>query len=76
MMLVGAPGRGADARIVDQDHLPSRGERIDQRRVPVVEVAAEMSQHQRYFRGGAETVVREFDTRCLDAMRFCRGAFD
>jgi len=36
--------RGGDADVVEGDHASIRGERIDERRIPVVEIAAEVLQ--------------------------------
>ena len=42
-------GRGADADVVERDHASIRGERFDESRVPVVEVATEvLQQDQRH----------------------------
>jgi hypothetical protein len=38
-------GRGTDARVVDQDDLALSSERVGQRWIPVVEVAAEVLEH-------------------------------
>jgi hypothetical protein len=40
-------GGGADAGVVEGDHAAIRGERIDQRGVPVVEIAAEVPERRR-----------------------------
>ena len=42
-------GRAADADVVEGDHAPPRGKLVDQRGIPVVEVAAEvLQQHERH----------------------------
>jgi hypothetical protein len=71
------PRRGPDAGIVDQDHLALGGERIGQRGVPVVEVAAEvLQQHQRHPGGAPKAAVREVDACCLDEPRLGRVVSD
>ena len=62
-------GRGADARVVDQDDLAVGGERVDQGGVPVVEVAAEvLQQDERQPGRPPETAVGEVDARGLDEL--------
>ena len=69
--------RGADARVVDQDDLALGGERVGQRRVPVVQVAAEvLQQHERHPRGAAEAAIGELDARRLDDLRLCSAVAD
>jgi hypothetical protein len=61
-----AAGRPADAGVVEQDHLAHRGQRVDERGVPVVEVAAEMLQQDQ--RRSADRVVAEAAVRIRDAV--------
>ena len=53
--------RGADAGVVERDHAPFRGERVDQGRVPVVEVAAEVLQQDEGHLPVTEVAVGVFD---------------
>ena len=54
-------GRGADADVVERDHASIRGERVDERGIPVVEVAAEvLQQDERHF-ALTEVAVRVLD---------------
>ena len=54
-------GRGADADVVEGNHASIRGERVDQRRVPVVEVAAEVLQQDERHITFTEVAVRVLD---------------
>jgi hypothetical protein len=40
-------GRGTDARVVEGDDPVGPGERVDQRRIPVVQVAAEVLEQEK-----------------------------
>jgi hypothetical protein len=46
------PNSPLEAGIVDQDHLALAGQRVGQRGVPVVEVAAEVLEHHQRQRAG------------------------
>ena len=71
------PGRGPDARVVDQDDLALGGERVGQRRIPVVQVAAEvLQQHERQPGRPPEAAVGEIHARRLDGSRLCRLVCD
>jgi len=54
-------GRGADADVVERDHAPIRSERVDERRVPVVEVTAEVLQQDERHITFPELAVRVVD---------------
>ena len=54
-------GRGADADVVERDHASIGGERVDERRVPVVEVAAEVLQQDQRHLTVTEVAVRVLD---------------
>ena len=56
-----AAGRGADADVVERDHASIRGERVDERGVPVVEVAAEVLQQDERHITLAEVAVGVLD---------------
>ena len=63
-------GGGTDAGVVDQDDLALRSERIGQRRIPVVQVAAEvLEHHERQLGRAPEAAVGELDARGLDEQR-------
>ena len=79
--VTGSPGdraarlacRGANAGIVDQDDLALGSQSVGERRIPVVEVAAEMLQHhERLNRRTAETTVHEPYPASFDDLRRCR----
>jgi hypothetical protein len=54
-------GRGSDADVVERDHSSIRSERVDERGVPVVEVAAEVLQEDQWHLTFAEVAVRVLD---------------
>ena len=54
-------GRGADADVVERDHASIRGERVDERGIPVVEVAAEVLQQDERHLAFTEVAVRVLD---------------
>jgi hypothetical protein len=62
--------RRTDAGIVDDDHLALGGQRIAQRRIPVVEVAAEvLKHHQRRRARSAEAPERQTHVARVDELR-------
>src|SRR4051794_12912085 len=68
-------GRGADAAVVEQDDLAVRGETVDQRGVPVVQVAAEVLQaHQRWRVAPAVAEAAIDERRAADLDRAVHGA--
>jgi hypothetical protein len=57
----GRAGRAADANVVERDDAAPGGEIVDQRRIPVVEIAAEVLQQDERNVAGSELAVGVID---------------
>jgi hypothetical protein len=67
-------GRGPDAGVVDEDHLAVLSQCVGQRRIPVIEVPAEVLQHDKWQLGrSSETAVGELDAGRRDELRLGGG---